>query len=840
VTTRGAQDIVDTDPAALAAQLTAMTRSLTLEQQVRLLTGADMWSTHPEPAVGLRAMVLSDGPSGVRGQLWDERDPSLNLPSATALSASWDPELAYRYGRIAAAEAIRKGVDVVLGPTINLHRSPLGGRHFEAYSEDPLLTGEIGAAFVRGVQSAGIAACPKHYLANDFETERFTASVEVSEQALREVYLAPFERAVRDGGAWTVMSSYNAVRGVTMSENDLLRSPLCQEWGFDGVVISDWTAVRSLAAAKARQDLAMPGPDGPWGAALVAAVRAGQVPVEAIEEKVRRLLLLAVRVGALGAGREHRPRPIIDAGFAREIEARGIVLVRNVDGLLPLRAPASIAVSGQNAALPRTQGGGSATVVPSEVVSPLTGLRQALPSSLASYHLGALVQEGIAELPLDCLTDPETGSTGLRVRFRDSAGAVVLDEVRFCSALVWLGNAPAGDVATLEISTDYRPTATGPVELGFAVVGPAVLSIDGAPVLSADSDVTRDDPAAAVFSPPASTTEVHLQAGHSYRLRLEHSLAGSMRPSGTLGITLGSRPAAASADQLIAEAADAAREAEVAVVVVGTTSRVESEGFDRRSLALPGRQDDLVRAVAQANPRTVVVVNSGAPVTMPWRSQVQAVLLTWFGGQDYGRALADVLSGAAEPGGRLPTTWPAHEADVPVIDVTPVDGVLRYDEGIHVGYRAWLRAGAEPAYPFGFGLGYTTFGYESMSITAGFAAEVSVAAGSAAEVPVAAGSAAEVSVRLSNTGTRAGREVIQVYLSRPDSAHDRPVRWLAGFAGVEVAAGETATVTIPLPRRAFEHWQQDGWALEPGSFTVEAGPNVAELPLRADLSPQAG
>jgi beta-glucosidase len=824
VTTHETESRIETDPEALEQRLSELVRSLTLEQQVRLLTGADMWSTYPEPAAGLRSMVLSDGPSGVRGAVWDERDPSLNLPSATALSASWDPELAYRYGQVAAAEAIRKGVDVVLGPTINLHRSPLGGRHFEAYSEDPLLTGEIGAAYVRGVQSAGIAACPKHYVANDFETERFTASVEVSDRALRELYLAPFERAVRDGGAWTVMSSYNAVGGVTMSENDLLRSPLCEEWGFDGLVISDWTAVRSLAAAKARQDLAMPGPDGAWGQALVDAVRAGEVPAEAIEEKVRRLLRLAVRVGALDAEPEPGFRPIVDAGFAREAEARGIVLVRNAEQLLPLRAPASIAVSGQNAELPRTQGGGSATVVPSEVISPLTGLRQALPATVVSYCLGALVQEGIAALPLDCLTDPETGSAGLRVRFRDSAGAVVLDEVRFSSALVWMGNAPVGDLATLEIITDYRPAVTGPIELGFAVVGPTVLSIDGTDVLAADNNVAGDDPATALLSPPASTTEVELRAGRAYRLRLEHTLTGTRRQHGTLGITLGSRPAISSADALIAEAAEAAREAEVAVVVVGTNEQVESEGFDRTSLALPGRQDDLVRAVAAANPRTVVVVNSGSPVTMPWRSQVQAVLLSWFGGQEYGRALADVLTGAAEPGGRLPTSWPAEQADVPVIDVTPVDGVLRYDEGIHIGYRAWLRAGTEPAYPFGFGLGYTSFDYESIEVTPGTGGPDGIA---------------QVTLRVRNTGSRTGREVTQVYLSRPESALDRPVRWLAGFAGVTVPAGESATLTIPLPRRAFEHWQ-DGWALEPGSFTVQAGPHVADLPLRADFSPEAG
>ena len=806
------------DPAQ-ERHLTELVGSLSLEQQVRLLTGADMWTTHGEPAIGLRPMVLSDGPAGVRGAVWDERDPSLNLPSATALSASWDPELAYRYGQIAAAEAIRKGVAVVLGPTINLHRSPLGGRHFEAFSEDPLLTGVIGAAYVRGVQSAGVAACPKHYVANDFETERYTASVTVDDRALRELYLAPFERAVRDGGAWSVMSAYNAVAGVTMSENDLLRDPLCEEWGFDGLVVSDWTAVRSVAAANARQDLAMPGPGGAWGPALVAAVRAGTVPAEAVEEKVRRLLRLAGRVGALGEPPAWRPRPIIDLDFARQAEERGIVLVRNAGSLLPLRTPDSIAVSGQHAALPRTQGGGSATVVPSEVLSPLAGLRQALPATVVSYRLGAAVQDGIAALPVEELTDPETGSAGLRVRVRDTAGAVVLDEVRFAGALVWLGNLPDGELAELEVVTDYRPARSGPIELGFAVVGPTALSVDGAELLAADAGVAGDDPGSGLFAPPASVARLEVAADRSYRLRLVHTLTGRARVHRSLAITLGWRPAVDSADALIAEAAEAARQAEVAVVVVGTTEQVESEGFDRDSLSLPGRQDDLVRAVAAANPRTVVVVNAGSPVTLPWRDEVQAVLLTWFGGQEYGRALADVLTGAAEPGGRLPTSWPAEQADVPVLDVTPVDGELRYDEGIDIGYRAWLAAGTEPAYPFGFGLGYTSFGYQSISV----------------ELAPDSGEPATVTVELRNTGQRDGREVVQVYLSRPESAVHRPVRWLAGFAGAEVPAGQRATVRIGLPRRAFEHWQ-DGWALEPGSFTVHAGPNVADLPLRAELS----
>src|SRR5665648_987173 len=289
---------------------------LTLEQKVGLLTGADTWALKTEPAIGLGRMVLSDGPSGVRGELWDERDPSLNLPSATALAATWDPDVAYRYGAAMAAEAHRKGVHVVLGPTINLHRSPLGGRHFEAYSEDPELTSVIAEAFVRGLQDHGVGACPKHYVANDFETERFSASVAVSERALRELYLVPFERSVA-AGAWTIMSAYNGVDGVTMTENDLLASPLCDEWGFDGVVISDWGAVRSVVpAGRARQDLAMPGPESPWADGLVEAVRAGEVPMAAIDEKVRRILRLAARVGLL-------------EGVDAEAAARGMVLVRN-------------------------------------------------------------------------------------------------------------------------------------------------------------------------------------------------------------------------------------------------------------------------------------------------------------------------------------------------------------------------------------------------------------------------------------------------------------------------------------------------------------------------------
>ena len=309
-----------------------ITGSLTVEEKVALLTGRDFWNTVAIERIGLRNMLLSDGPSGVRGERWDEREPSLNLPSSTALASSWSRDLATRYGDALGAEARGKGVDIVLGPTINLHRSPYGGRHFECLSEDPLLSGELAAAYVRGLQARGVAATAKHYVANDFETDRFTVDVVVDERPLRELYLRPFEHAVVDGGAWAVMSGYNSINGATATENDLLETPLRSDWGFDGVVISDWTAVRSLHSAKKEQDLVMPGPDGPWGQALVDAVRSGDIDEATIDRKVARLLLLAARVGAItpdGQSPRVAAGPAAEAGVARTVAVAGSVLLRN-------------------------------------------------------------------------------------------------------------------------------------------------------------------------------------------------------------------------------------------------------------------------------------------------------------------------------------------------------------------------------------------------------------------------------------------------------------------------------------------------------------------------------
>src|SRR3954451_18548894 len=317
--------------------LRARLSGLEMEEKVRLLTGADFWALHELP--GLRRLVTSDGPAGVRGERWDEREPSANVPSPTALAATWDEPRIERLGALLASECRRKGVDVLLAPTVNLHRTPAGGRHFECLSEDPLLTARIAIAYVRGLQANGVAATVKHFVANDSETERFTLDARVGERALRELYLAPFELIVREAAPWAVMAAYNSVNGHTMTESPLLSAPLEDEWGFDGVVMSDWTATRSTeAAARAALDLAMPGPRSPWGDALVQAVRDGRVPETAIDDKVRRILRLAARVGALEGVAPvvaEPPAPPSDddtAALLREASAAGTVLARNEGG----------------------------------------------------------------------------------------------------------------------------------------------------------------------------------------------------------------------------------------------------------------------------------------------------------------------------------------------------------------------------------------------------------------------------------------------------------------------------------------------------------------------------
>lgn len=806
-------------------EIDPLLEKLDAAQKVRLLTGASTWRTYCEPAVGLRPLTLSDGPAGVRGETWDERETSLVLPSPTALAATWDERLLTDLGALLASEARRKGVDVLLAPTLNLHRSPLGGRHFECFSEDPLLTGRTGTALIRGIQSGGVAATAKHFVANDAETDRLSVDVRMDEQTLHEVYLAPFEAAV-EAGVWAVMSAYNKVDGVTMSASPLLESPLKSDWGFEGAVVSDWGGVRTLLdTARSAQDLAMPGPHGPWAGGLLAALEQGLVSAEAVDDKVRRLLRLAGRVGALGSPPPvWRPAvaPAAQRALLRRAAAAGSVLLRNDAGLLPLDPVGlrSVAVIGPHAASAvRIQGGGSAEVFPESVVTPLAGIEEVLRGgATVMYRPGLPPSPRPRPLGRDWSRDPRSGEPGVLVRLLDANGAELHAEHRLSGRIVEPSVVVEG-TAAVEIRALVRPTVGGVWTWAVGGWGAISLSVDGRQVLAGTFPLDSDDPTRVHVAPPEHCARAELAAGEEVEVVARRSLT----PRSGVATILAAAPPAGDAFAALADAVAAARAADVAVVVVGTTEQSESEGHDRESLDLPDGQDALVRAVVRANPRTVVVVNAGGPLALPWHTGAPALLLAWFPGQEAGGGLADVLFGRAEPGGRLPTTWGAAQDDVPVLDTRPTpEGQLRYGEGLHIGYRAWLRTGTAPAYWFGHGLGYTSWEYEEL----------------AAPEVVRAGEGFDVRVRVRNSGRRRGREVVQVYLARSGSAVERPVRRLIGYAAVVAEAGQSAVAVVRVSGRALEHWsaERHGWETEAGNFTLLSGRSAGDLPLAATLT----
>ena len=510
----------------------------------------------------------------------------------------------------------------------------------------------------------------------------------------------------------------------------------------------------------------------------------------------------------------------------RAAAAASFVLARNERSLLPLARPGlgRVAVIGPNAQVARTLGGGSATVFPPYTVSPLEGLREAgLDVAFAPGTLGHL-RTAAARAPW--LLRPDGSRPGAEVRFFSSSGELVGSEQRDAAVFRWMsgfsGIAAPGQIARLEVGCVIRAGEAGLYQLGVSGLGRFRLFADDAEVFDETLAVREDaDIAETLMAPPQRLAPLALAAGQSVAVRLVHDVRSSpMAGFGTF-FQLNLEVPHGTDDEELEAAVALAAGSDVAVVVVGTTAEVESEGVDRTSLALPGRQDELVRKVAAANPRTVAVVNSGAPVLLPWADQVAAVLLTWFGGQEFGNALADVLLGDAEPGGRLPTTWPASQDGLP--STRPADGVLSYAEGLFIGYRAFDRDGREPLFPFGHGRGYTTWSYESITVDCD-PARPSGTPGVA------------VCVEVRNTGTRPGREIVQVYASRPDSAVERPAKWLAGFAAVDADPGETVNVGVLIPERAFQHWADGGWMLEPGTFILSAGSSSVSLPLTAEVA----
>ncbi|MCW2544617.1 MAG: glycoside hydrolase, family 3 domain protein, partial [Frankiales bacterium] len=701
------------------------------------------------------------------------------------------PALVEEVGQVLGEETRTKGARVLLAPTINLHRHPLGGRGFECYSEDPLLSGRTAAGFVRGVQSRGVAATAKHLVANETEFERTTISSVVDERSLRELYLVPFEIAIREAALLAVMTSYNRVNGVWCSEDRaLLEDVLRGDLGFDGLVMTDWFAVGSTVdSAHAGLDLQMPGPDRFYGAPLAKAVANGDLEPAVLDKMVRRWLQLIDRLGAWG------DRPVVERAVERaehrEVAHRaavaGTVLLTN-DGTLPLADEGSIALIGPLAARAHLMGGGSAQLRPHRSPSLHDVLAPKLGDRLV-FERGCDIDKTVRPLAV-------AGTVLELFDSLDCSGQVYARSVEGDLKMLWFGSPEPGldeDAFSFRATATMAVHDTGDHVFTLVQAGRAKLMIDGQVVLDG---VTHPPGMGQEFFGLGSTeveARVPLVAGTTVELVLEYSAEMSQFLH---GVKIGHKPP--KVEDAIGRAVAAAAAADVAVVVVGTTEEWETEGHDRTTMQLPGEQDELVRRVCAANPRTVVIVCAGTPVSMPWADDAAAVLLPWLGGQEVAPALDDLLFGRAEPSGRLPVTFPERIEHTPAYGAVPGENdVAVYREGLLVGYRWYDSRHLPVRFPFGHGGSYTTFSWAPAVLSA------------PTFVP---GGEVTVSVDVTNTGSRAGSDVVQVYVRPGTSRLQRPRTELKGFAKVALDPGETRTVQVVLRDRAFAYW--DGASTE--------------------------
>ena len=791
--------------------------AMSLDEKCSLTAGASMWYLPPVERLGIGALKVSDGPSGVRGDSLIGRR-SLSLPCGMAVGSTWNPVLVERLGEVLAAEARSKGVHVLLGPTVCIPRTPLAGRTFESFSEDPLLTARLAVAYVKGVQGAGVACCIKHYACNDQEHERMTISAEVSERTLREIHLVAFEQAVREAGVWSVMTAYNKVNGTYCGEQpDLINGILRGEWRFDGLVMSDWFGTHSTApAVRAGLDLEMPGPPAWFGPSLAAAVRDGLVDETVVDDQVRHVLRLMDRVGVLDGTAPVRSeeQEQDDPGrraVARAVAAEGTVLLVN-DGLLPL-GPAgvsSVAVIGPNAGQ-LAMGGGSSEVTPHRRRSVADALAERLPDATIRSEVGCRIDRGLPAIDLRLVNGEQ-----FMVEYFDNAGppattgaAAVAAELAHTARILWIGPPQPGlevGRCAVRIRGIFTPDVSGRWRLGLESAGRSVLRIDGVVVVD-NSEPERGE---GFYGAGSQLVEAEhpFEAGRSYELAVD------VWPRSTSSPILGVRIGAARPDlgDEFERAVAAAGSADVALVVVGSNGQWESEGHDRPDLSLPGRQRELVEAVIAANSRTVVVVNAGSPVEMPWAGGAAAVLMTWYPGEEGADALADILVGTAEPTGRLPVTFPVRVEDGPTggsrARYPGTDGTVRYEEGVLVGYRHYETAGVAPLFAFGHGLSYGAIVYDQVEITS-----------------------ESVTVRLTNEGVRRGTEVVQVYLRALDPRVTRPDRELVGFVKVGVEAGQQESVEVELTAAAFRYWDvgTHAWRADAGSYEVLVGSSSCDI-----------
>jgi len=799
----------------IEARVADLFKRLTLDEKMDILTGTD-FTTRPIPRLGVPAAAMADAGQGVRGGMGSTTGPASAFPSAVAMASSWDRELIGRIGKAIGEEAKNKGtgVQIMLGPAINIHRSPLGGRNGEYFSEDPYLAGQLAIPFVRRMQATGVGACAKHYAANNEEVDRDRVNVHASERTLREIYLPAFEAAVKEGHVWTIMSSYNMVNGFHSSANrHLLTEVLKTDWGFDGLVMSDWGGVHeTVGAVNAGNDLEMPGPGFLKKENIAAALKKGEITEATIDENVRRILRTVIRVGVI----DGLPKPnhaVVNSPehkhLTYEAATKGIVLLKNQTNVLPLdrNRIKSIALVGPGAKDMQVDALGSPTVQPFYTIQPFDGIKAKAKSGTTINYARGLVTG--SPVPSMALTPSEGEGHGLKAEYfanRNLSGNPAFVRTDRDIQFTWKAGALPG-IGNTNFSVRWTGKITAPTTGHYKFV----LSADDGCRLFLDGKRLIDHWVETAVVP--STADADLVAGKAYDLRVEYFQAEGEAVARLDWTVPGSVP--------FGDAVAAAKKSDVAIVCVSTLGQ-EGEGGDRPSMTLPEDQAGLIKAVAAVNKRTIVVLNNGTPVVMAdWINRVPGVIETWFPGQEGGAALAAVLFGDVNPSGKLPDTMAVRREDYPDFGNFPgVKDQVNYAEGVYVGYRHFDKKKISPIFPFGYGLSYTTYQYGTAHLSQ----------------PDAKGNRM-VTLSVTNTGKRAGAEVVQLYVRDMKPKVDRPVQELKGFVKVSLDPGQTKTVSMTIDARAFTYFDETGmqWKANAGKYELEVGASSRDIRQRVQV-----
>jgi beta-glucosidase len=815
-------------------------KQLTLEEKVSLMSGANFWNSKAIDRLGIPSFHVTDGPNGVRS---NNSEATTLFPTGVAMAATWNPKLIQDVGVAIGKEARAQGAQVLLGPNINIQRTPLAGRNFEAYSEDPHLTGAIGVGFVLGVQSENIRTSPKHFIANNQEYRRHTVSANIDQRTLREIYMPGFEQVVKEAKPWTMMAAYNRVNGVYMTENkSLLEDVLRDEWGFKGLVVSDWGAVHStVPAANAGLDLEMPGPGKQYGSALVKAVNSGEVAEAVINKRVATVLELTLKARTLGGDGNlydsSQLNSLAHQQLSQQVAEEAITLLKNDHQLLPLNLVnvKSIALIGPNADVAIMQGGGSSQVVPFRQPTPLEGLTALLADSdtgdiSLTYAQGVDNEPDPATMDARLLSpDLERTAKGLKAEYfgnKQFSGQPIFSDIdQHFAKLGFAEQLPASAKGNFSVrwSGYFWPKVSGHYDFDLVHMSNATLTLDGQVIISNTKPI-KPSRFLEFLNIGSRGGSAELIAGKAYAIQLDY-VSGPMQIPVNL-LRLASRSPAGDFHSAVA----LAKEADLAIVFVGVSTPSESEGRDRADLALYGEQNALVEAVLAANKNTVVLLNNGSPLEMPWIDKADTVVEAWLPGQQGGHAIARMLMGHSNPSGKLPLTFPKKLQDNPTHDYYPGDDEGDYGEGVFVGYRYYDSKQVEPLFPFGHGLSYTSFAYSELSIatkgtlTKGISTENSATKHFDPSQFI-------VSVKLKNTGSRAGQEVVQLYIEDETSSVPRPLKELKGFQKIRLVPGESATLEFELNLRdlSFYDVKTQAWLAEPGLFKILIGSSSRDI-----------